>query len=36
MPTSVFIDADGNVVETHSGAIFAADLEKKLREVFDL
>lgn len=36
MPTSVFIDADGNVVEMHSGAIFASDLEKKLREVFDL
>ena len=36
MPTSVFIDAEGNIVETHSGVIFATDLEKKLREVFDL
>jgi len=36
MPTSVFIDAEGNIVYTHSGVVFAADLEKKLREVFDL
>ena len=36
MPTTVFIDADGNVVDTHSGSIFAADLEAKIREAFDL
>jgi thiol-disulfide isomerase/thioredoxin len=36
MPTSVFIDEQGNVLDTHSGAIFAADLEERLREVFDL
>ena len=36
MPTSVFIDENGNIVDTHSGAIFADDLEAKLREVFDL
>ena len=36
MPTTVFIDSDGNVVDTHSGTIFAADLEAKIREAFDL
>ena len=36
MPTSVFIDENGNIVDTHSGVIFADDLEAKLREVFDL
>lgn len=36
MPTTVFIDADGDVVDTHSGTIFAADLEAKIREAFDL
>jgi len=36
MPTSVLIDSEGNIVYTHSGAVFATDLEKKLREVFDL
>jgi thiol-disulfide isomerase/thioredoxin len=36
MPTSVFIDEDGNIVDTHSGALFASDLEEKIREVFGL
>ncbi len=36
MPTTIFIDASGNVVDTHSGAIFAEDLEAKIREVFGL
>jgi cytochrome c biogenesis protein CcmG, thiol:disulfide interchange protein DsbE len=36
MPTTVFIDAKGEIVETHSGTIFADDLEARLREVFDL
>ncbi|MEX0757131.1 MAG: TlpA disulfide reductase family protein [Acidimicrobiia bacterium] len=31
MPTTVFIDADGNVVKTHAGAIFAEDLEEMIR-----
>ena len=36
MPTTVFIDADGNVVTTHSGIIFADDLEHVIRMSFDL
>jgi hypothetical protein len=36
MPTTVFIDAEGNVVDVHSGVIFAADLEEALREAFDM
>lgn len=36
MPTSVFIDEDGNIIDTHSGALFASDLEAKIREVFGL
>ncbi|MEX0756872.1 MAG: TlpA disulfide reductase family protein [Acidimicrobiia bacterium] len=31
MPTSVFINADGEVVRTHSGVIFADDLEDLIR-----
>ncbi len=34
MPTTVFIDADGNVVEVHSGTIFADDLRERIREHF--
>ena len=36
MPTTVFIDSDGNVVGTHPGAVFAVDLEATIREAFDL
>jgi thiol-disulfide isomerase/thioredoxin len=28
MPTTVFVDPEGNVVTTHSGALFAEDLEE--------
>lgn len=31
MPTTVFIDADGRVVETHAGTLFAEDLEEIIR-----
>lgn len=31
MPTTVFIDEDGQVVTTHAGAIFADDLEDLIR-----
>lgn len=31
MPTTVFIDEDGEVVTTHAGAIFADDLEDLIR-----
>lgn len=36
MPTTVFIDAEGNVADTHSGAIFAGDLEATIRDIFGL
>ena len=36
MPTTVFIDAAGNIVDVHSGVIFAADLEEALREAFGM
>jgi cytochrome c biogenesis protein CcmG, thiol:disulfide interchange protein DsbE len=31
MPTTVLIDADGNVVRTHAGVLFADDLEEIIR-----
>lgn len=31
MPTTVFIDAEGNIVKTHAGAIFADDLAEMIR-----
>ncbi len=34
MPTTVFIDAQGNVLEVHSGTIFADDLRAKIEELF--
>lgn len=34
MPTTVFIDAEGRVVDVISGAIFAEDLEAKINELF--
>lgn len=32
MPTTVFIGADGTVVDTHAGALFAEDLEQRIRD----
>lgn len=32
MPTSVFVDPEGNVVTTHAGALFAEDLEEIIRD----
>lgn len=34
MPTTVFIAADGQVLEVHSGTIFADDLRNRIREHF--
>lgn len=34
MPTTVFIDADGNVVGRQSGAIFEEDLTAQIEELF--
>lgn len=34
MPTTVFIDADGNVADIHSGALFEDDLRERLTELF--
>lgn len=34
MPTTVFIDASGNIVDTHSGALFADDLAARINELF--
>ena len=36
MPTTVFIDAEGNFVDTHTGALFADTLEERVREAFGL
>lgn len=36
MPTTVFIDADGNVVDVHSGTIFEQDLRDRISELFDI
>lgn len=36
MPTTVFIDADGNIVATHSGILVADELERTIRDSFDL
>jgi len=30
MPTTVFIDAEGHIVDTHAGALFAADLTERV------
>lgn len=32
MPTSVFVDPEGNVVTTHAGALLAEDLEEIIRD----
>ncbi|HEY5652290.1 MAG TPA: TlpA disulfide reductase family protein [Acidimicrobiia bacterium] len=34
MPTTVFLDADGNVVDVHSGTLFEADLRERISELF--
>lgn len=33
MPTTIFIDAAGNIVEMHTGVLFADDLEEKVNEL---
>ena len=34
MPTTIFIDEAGNMVERHSGAIFEDDLRQMIAELF--
>lgn len=34
MPTTVFLDSDGNVVDVHSGTLFEADLRQRITELF--
>ena len=34
MPTTVFLDADGNVVDVHSGTLFEDDLRERISELF--
>lgn len=36
MPTTVFIDAEGHVVDTHAGTIFAEDLRERIRELYGI
>jgi thiol-disulfide isomerase/thioredoxin len=36
MPTTVFLDADGNVVEVHSGTLFEDDLRERISELFGI
>jgi thiol-disulfide isomerase/thioredoxin len=36
MPTTVFINSSGEIVDTHSGTIFAADLTAQINELFFL
>ena len=36
MPTTVFIDEEGRVVASHSGILFAEDLERQIRDLFEL
>ncbi len=36
MPTTVFIDADGNVVDVHSGTLFRGDLRERINELFGI
>ncbi len=35
MPTTVFIDADGTVVEVHNGELSAGDLRSEIHKLFD-
>lgn len=34
MPTTVFLDADGNVVDVHSGTLFEDDLRQRIADLF--
>jgi thiol-disulfide isomerase/thioredoxin len=34
MPTTVFLDADGNVVDVHGGTLFEDDLRERISELF--
>jgi thiol-disulfide isomerase/thioredoxin len=34
MPTTAFVDADGNVVDVHAGLLTAGDLQDKIDELF--
>lgn len=34
MPTTVFLDAEGNVVDVHSGTLFEDDLRERISELF--
>jgi hypothetical protein len=34
MPTTVFIDAEGKVVEVHNGALSQSALEDRLHDLF--
>jgi thiol-disulfide isomerase/thioredoxin len=34
MPTTVFLDAEGNVVDVHSGTLFEEDLRERISELF--
>lgn len=36
MPTTVFLDADGNVVDVHSGTLFEDDLRERITELFGI
>ncbi len=36
MPTTIFIDAEGNVVGRHSGTIFEEDLRRLISEIFGI
>ncbi len=34
MPTTVFLDTDGNIVDVHSGTLFEDDLRERITELF--
>ena len=34
MPTTAFVDADGNIVDVHAGLLTAGDLQSKIDELF--
>ena len=36
MPTTVFVDSQGNIVDRHSGVLSAESLESRIREAFGL
>jgi hypothetical protein len=35
MPSTIFVDADGEVVQIHTGELEADELEMLLRDLFD-